>query len=102
MDNAMSLWKAASMRGATFAEGNESQGAMDDYEPSYRGGGDDLGFTSAFNSEEGGVDLRQNFVDSYGVDIEFPAYYSDSGVLVPHKPGFILSSGFHVIPRGNK
>jgi hypothetical protein len=23
-------------------------------------------------------------------------------MLAPHKPGFIISSGFHVIPRGNK
>ena len=45
------------------------------------------------------IDFRQNFVSEYGVDITFPAFYSYSGCLVPHMDRFIVSLGFHSIPR---
>jgi hypothetical protein len=49
-------------------------------------------------AEDDGVDLRRKFQDNYGVEIDFPTYYSDGGVIVPHVPNHILSLGFHTIP----
>jgi hypothetical protein len=101
MEQAMAMGKAGTLRrDPTFNDG-ASEAAPEDVEPSMYGA-DALGLTSVFDSQHEDLDLRQNFVDSYGVDIEFPAYYSDNGMLVPHRAGFIVSSGFHVIPRGNK
>lgn len=60
---------------------------------------DDMGFTDCAHSVDEDADLRRNFVENYGVSISFPCYYSDNGCIVPHKAGFIVSSGFHVIPR---
>jgi hypothetical protein len=78
---------------------NDDPKAYSTYEPSHRG--DDMGFTSAAGTSNKSADLRQNFVDSYGVNIEFPAFYSDDAKLVPHMPGYLVSSGFHIIPRGD-
>ena len=41
----------------------------------------------------------KNFMENYGVEIEFPAFYSEDGAIVPHMPNHVLSLGFHSIPR---
>jgi hypothetical protein len=61
-----------------------------------------MGFTSYAGSNSNDIDMRQKFMDQYGVSIDFPGYYSDSGVLVPHVAGFIVSSGFHIIPKSTR
>lgn len=61
-----------------------------------------MGFSTQFNLyEEQDEDFgrRQNFIENYGVEIKMPAFYSHPGVLVPHKKNFVISLGFHSIPR---
>ena len=41
-------------------------------------------------------------MNEYGVDITFPAFYSYAGCLVPHMDRFIVSLGFHSIPRNSE
>ena len=61
-----------------------------------------LGFSAA-DIQMGAGQMKENFrkkfMDSYGVEIEFPAYYSEDGVIVPHKTDHVLSLGFHSVPR---
>ena len=61
-----------------------------------------LGF-SAHDMKMGGsanqTNFRKKFMDEYGVEIEFPTYYTEDGVIVPHFPDYVISLGFHSIPR---
>ena len=61
---------------------------------------DAMGFTAVSDGlDEDATDFRSNFMEQYGVDIQFPSFYSSHGVLVPHKKNMIVSTGFHTIPR---
>ena len=40
-------------------------------------------------------------MQDYGVEIESPTYYTEDGVIVPHCPDYVISLGFHSIPRNN-
>ena len=60
-----------------------------------------MGFSVEENVKDSALDFRSNFIDEYGVSIEFPAFYSRDGCLAPHANGFVVNSGFHVIPRNN-
>ena len=61
-----------------------------------------LGF-SAHDIKMGGSqqNFRAKFMEEYGVEIEFPTYYTEDGVIVPHYAGYVISLGFHSIPRNN-
>lgn len=62
-----------------------------------------LGFSTQHITPNEGEDedrnRRANFIENYGVEIKMPAFYSHPGVLVPHKKNFVISLGFHTIPR---
>ena len=38
-------------------------------------------------------------MDSYGVEMIFPAYYYSDAKFVPNNPEYVLSSSWHIIPR---
>ena len=44
-------------------------------------------------------DLRKIYTTKYGVTMEFPSCYRHSAKIVPHKPDYIVSTAFHIIPK---
>lgn len=64
--------------------------------------GNELGFTEVdYHKGAPQQNFRAKFMENYGVEIEFPTYYSADGVIVPHLPDFVVALGFHSIPRTN-
>ena len=51
-----------------------------------------LGFSAADHRIGGGEqqNFREKFMQEYGVEIEFPAYYTEDGVIVPHFPDYVI------------
>ena len=44
-------------------------------------------------------DLRSVFIDNYGVSMELPAYYLHDSKFVPHYRGYVVTTGYHIIPK---
>ena len=82
--------------GLSEAEQTEDEKLLD-----LKQGGAGMGFSTVIQQKDSDLDFRSNFISEYGVDINFPAFYSADGVLAPHAKNFIISSGFHIIPRNN-
>lgn len=60
--------------------------------------------TSAFGrmSEDGGEkpDMRKVFLESYGVELDFPGYYYYDSKFVPSNTDYVVSTSWHIIPPG--
>ena len=44
-------------------------------------------------------DLRSVFIDNYGVSMDLPAYYLHDSKFVPHYRGYVVTTGYHIIPK---
>lgn len=43
-------------------------------------------------------DLRDVFIQNYGVKMDLPAYYFDNAKLVPHQKDFVVTLAYHIVP----
>ena len=43
-------------------------------------------------------DMRKIFMETYGIEMKFPAYYYNEAKFVPKNPEFVLSTSWHIIP----
>jgi hypothetical protein len=43
-------------------------------------------------------DLREIFIENYGVTMEIPAYYYYDAKFVPHSQDQLVTMAFHIIP----
>lgn len=46
-------------------------------------------------------DLRGIYIENYGVDLEFPAYYYQDAKFVPKNHDLVVTMGFHIIPKAS-
>jgi len=44
-------------------------------------------------------DLRTVFIENYGVSMEMPVYYHSDAKFVPHVKDYLVTMGFHIIPK---
>ena len=44
-------------------------------------------------------DLRDIFIQKYGVSMEIPAFYYYNAKFVPNKPNYLVTMSFHIIPK---
>ena len=44
-------------------------------------------------------DMRKIFIENYGVEMSFPAYYYSDAKFVPNNSNYILSTSWHIIPE---
>ena len=49
--------------------------------------------------DESEHDMRKIFIESYGVEMSFPAYYYSDAKFVPTNSDYILSTSWHIIPE---
>ena len=45
-------------------------------------------------------DMRKVYLESYGVELDFPGYYYSDSKFVPNNPDYIVSLSWHIIPPG--
>ena len=43
--------------------------------------------------------MRKIFIENYGVEMSFPAYYYADAKFVPNNSNYILSTSWHIIPE---
>lgn len=44
--------------------------------------------------------LRQIFLESYGVEMNFPGYYYQDAKFVPNHNEYIICASWHIVPDG--
>ena len=45
-------------------------------------------------------EMRKVFLESYGVEMDFPGYYYSDSKFVPNEDKYIIVTAWHIIPPG--
>lgn len=59
-------------------------------------------FSTVQKNKEASLDLRSVFIENYGVSMDMPVYYHHDAKFVPHFKDYVVSMGFHIIPKRQK
>ena len=58
------------------------------------------GFGMNGNPDGEKPDMRKVYLESYGVELDFPGYYYSDSKFVPNNQDYIVSLSWHIIPPG--
>ena len=56
-------------------------------------------FNPGQKSKEKYVDLREVYIENYGVQMEVPSLGYRDGKMVPGQDDFVVTTDFHIIPK---